>query len=158
MKIWTDAKATEEEAWIGGWLEESANSFECRWFSLKVTEVSAPSLYYRGRDPKRVIAALELLATLVALKLWLKGAGGTAEVLAEAFTDNRGNAFILKKGLSTKYPITLLVIEVAETLRRLDTFATLTWVSRDGNVLADALTNEDYSAFDLQRRELIAEK
>ena len=157
VRIWTDAKATEQEAWIGGWLEESSCSRECRWFSLKVTEVSAPWLYYRGRNPKRVIAALELLATLVALKLWLREAGDSAEVLAEAFTDNRGNSFILKKGLSTKYPITLLVIEVAETLRRLDAYASLTWVRRDGNVLADALTNEDYSAFDPSRRETVVE-
>ena len=158
LRIWTDAKATESDAWIGGWLEESPSSTECWWFSLKITEVSAPWLYFRGRNPKRVIAALELMATLIALRLWLKRPGEAAEVCAEAFTDNRGNAFILKKGLSTKYPITLLVIEVAETLRRLDAFATLTWVSRDGNVLADALTNEDFSGFDPQRREVIVEE
>lgn len=117
LRIWTDAKATEQAAWIGGWLGESGCSKECRWFSCQVTEEMAPWLFYRGKNPKRVIAALELLATLVALKLWLRGAGDTAEVHAEAFTDNKGNAFILRKGLSTKYPVTLLVIEV---LRRLD--------------------------------------
>ena len=119
MRIWTDAKATEQAAWIGGWLEENHDSKMCRWFSLRVTEVSAPWLYYRQRNPKRVIAALELLATLVALKLWLKEEGSSAEVYAEAFTDNRVNAFILRKGLSTKYPATLLVIKLAETLRLL---------------------------------------
>ena len=75
----------------------------------------------------------------------------------EAFTDDRGNSFILRKGLSTKFPVTLLVIEVAETLRRYDAYATLTWVRRDGNELADALTNEDFSAFEPQRRELVGE-
>ena len=44
LRIWTDAKATESDAWIGGWLEESPSSTECRWFSLKITEVSAPWL------------------------------------------------------------------------------------------------------------------
>lgn len=154
---WTDAKATEQAAWTGGWLEESSSSKECRLFSLRVTEVSAPWLFYRQRNPKRVIAALELLAALVALKLWLVEAGVSAEVCAEAFTDNKGNAFILRKGLSTKYPVTILVIEVAETLRRLDAFAALTWVRRDGNTLADALTNEDFSAFESQRREQVEE-
>ena len=96
VRIWTDAKATEQAAWIGGWLEESSNSRDCRWFSLKVTEISAPWLYYRQKNPKRVIAALELLATLVALKLWLVEAGASAEVCAEAFTDNKGNAFIIR--------------------------------------------------------------
>ena len=158
VRIWTDAKATEQAAWVGGWLEECEDSMKCRWFSLQVTEVSAPWLLYRGKNPKRVIAALELLATLIALKLWLKKAGDTAEVRAEAFTDNKGNSFILQKGLSTKYPITILVIEVAETLRRCDAFATLTWVRRDGNTLADALTNEDFSSFDPQRREAVIEE
>lgn len=131
----------------------SADGFLCR------SQKSLPfRLFYRGRNPKRVIAALELLATLIALKLWLRGAGDSAVVHAEAFTDNRGNAFILRKDLSTKYPVTLLVIEVAETLRRLDAYASLTWVRRDGNELADALTNEDYSAFDVQRREIVDEK
>ena len=64
----------------------------------------------------------------------------------------------MRKGLSTKYPVTLLVIEIAETLRRYDSFATLTWVRRDGNELADALTNEDFSSFELQRREAIGEE
>lgn len=158
LRIWTDAKATEQAAWVGGWLEERENSKECRWFSLQVTEASAPWLYYRGRNPKRVIAALELLASLVALKLWLREPGDTAEVRAEAFTDKWGNAFILRKGLSTKFPVTLLVIEVAETLRRYDAFATLTWVRRDGNVLADALTNEDFSSFEPQKRENVEEE
>ena len=88
----------------------------------------------------------------------MRGAGDSAEICAEAFTDNRGNAFILRKGLSTKYPVTLLVIEIAETLRRYDSFATLTWVRRDGNELADALRNEDFSSFELQRREAIGEE
>ncbi|CAK8991364.1 unnamed protein product [Durusdinium trenchii] len=134
-----------------------AIQFILDWIAKRSQRLAPPWLYYRGKNPKRVIAALELLATLVALKLWLKSAGDSAEVCAEAFTDNRGNAFILKKGLSTKYPVTLLVIEVAETLRRCDAFATLTWVRRDGNELADALTNEDFSAFDHQRREAVEE-
>ena len=157
LRIWTDAKATEHAAWIGGWLEESSDSKACRWFSFKVTESFAPWLFFRGKNPKRVIAALELLATLVALRLWLKGGGASAEIYVEAFTDDRGNSFILRKGLSTKFPVTLLVIEVAETLRRYDAYATLTWVRRDGNELADALTNEDFSAFEPQRRELVGE-
>lgn len=94
---------------------------------------------------------------MIALRLWLKGGGDAAEIHAEAFTDNKGNSFILRKGLSTKYPVTVLVIEVAETLRRLDAFATLTWVRRDGNVLADALTNKDFSSFDIKHRETIDE-
>ena len=38
LRIWTDAKATEDAAWVGGWLEEDVDSKQCRWFSLQVTE------------------------------------------------------------------------------------------------------------------------
>ena len=71
----------------------------------------------KNRNPKRVIAALEKLASLIALKLWGTEKDSDIRIHAEAFTDNKGNEFILKKGMSTKYPITLLVIEVSETLR-----------------------------------------
>lgn len=49
LKIWTDAKATETSAWVGGWLQESEDSKECRWFSLQVTEKLAPWLLIGGK-------------------------------------------------------------------------------------------------------------
>lgn len=157
VRIWTDAKATEDRAWIGGWLEEAQDTKACRWYALEVTEVSAPWLLVKGRDPKRVIAVLELMATIVAMKLWIKGTEERAEIMTEAFTDNRANSFIVKKGLSTKYPITSLVIELAETLRNRDAYANLTWVPQEENTLADALTNPDFSAFDMGVREELDE-
>ena len=77
-----------------------------------------------------------------------------AEVMAEAFTDNKGNSFIAKKGLSTKYPITLLMVELAETLRMTDSFATL---PREENTLADALTNLEFGSFSSGLREKLEE-
>eukprot|EP00438_Fugacium_kawagutii_P006593 Skav203067 [mRNA] locus=scaffold4669:169860:170702:- [translate_table: standard] len=147
VQIWTDAKATEDAAWIGGWVRTSENTKQCEWFSEKVTEEMAPWMFSKGRNPKRVIAALEMLGTLVALKLWAKNRGGGLKIHTQAFTDNKGNEFILKKGMSTKFPITLLVIEASETLRRLDTSADLTWVRRDDNQEADDLTNEKFDRF-----------
>ena len=69
LRVWTDAKATEDGAWIGGWLQESEDLKECEWFAEEVREERAPWLRCRGGNPKRVIAALEMLATLVALRL-----------------------------------------------------------------------------------------
>ena len=137
--VWTDAKASD-------------NLAECEWFAEEVTEKEAPWLKFRGGNPKRVIAALEMLATLVALKLWLKRSGSQMQVSTNAFTDNKGNEFILKKGMSTKYPLTLLVIEACELMRACDGFATLSWVRRDGNQTADDLTNGKFEDFDEQRR------
>ena len=152
FKIWTDAKATEEDAWVGGWLQESDDPMECAWFSEKVSEWMAPWLRVRGGNPKRVIAALELLATIVAIKIWLPKVGGDFVVRTEAFTDNAGNEYIVKKGMSTKYPITLLIIELNEVLRQGGVTASLVWVRRDENQLADDLTTEEFGKFDASKR------
>ena len=69
IRVWTDAKATDDEAWIGGWKQTAEDPFECEWFSMKVEEDFAPWLKMRGGNPKRMIAALEFLATIVAMKL-----------------------------------------------------------------------------------------
>lgn len=122
-----------------------------------MTEANAPWLYAKAKDPKRVIAALELIATIITIKLWVNSESDRAEIMAQAFTDNKGNSFIVKKELSTKFPITLLVIELAETLRSKDSFTILAWVPRERNTLADALTNLDFEAFDLGLRESVCE-
>lgn len=153
LKIWTDAKATEEDAWIGGWLEISEDK-KCRpWFSMKVDEVLAPWLKCRGQNPKRVIAALELLATLMAMRLWCQKEGTNARVFAQAFTDNKGNDFVLKKGMSTKFPLTMLVMEASDMMRKKNFIACLSWVRRDDNQGADDLTNENFQDFNMELRE-----
>eukprot|EP00438_Fugacium_kawagutii_P006907 Skav221031 [mRNA] locus=scaffold576:209066:211813:- [translate_table: standard] len=150
-RIWTDAKATDDRAWIGGWLDEGHGTSDAKWFSVEVDEKMAPWLRSRGGSPKRVIAALEFLATIIALKVWMKR-GEECCMHTEAFTDNRGNDFILRKGLSTKFPITLMVIEVSEMLRKEGAHATLTWVRRDENEAADDLTNEVFTKFKAENR------
>lgn len=150
-KIWTDAKATEERAWIGGWLDNGGGTENAEWFSMEVDEVLAPWLKTRGGSPKRMIAALEFLGTIVALKLWMDEED-ECTMATEAFTDNRGNDFILKKGLSTKFPITLMVIEVSEMLREKRGYASLRWVKRDENQEADDLTNEVFTKFKMENR------
>eukprot|EP00438_Fugacium_kawagutii_P020823 Skav200760 [mRNA] locus=scaffold2001:111991:116283:- [translate_table: standard] len=112
----------------------------------------APWLLCRGKNPKRVIAALEMLASIVAMRLWCRSSSKEVRVYAEAFTDNKGNDFILKKSMSTKYPLTVLVMEASEMMRRWNFVASLTWIKRDENQGADGLTNEDFSKFDMAKR------
>ena len=152
VRVWTDAKATDERAWIGGWLEISGSRKDSPWFSYEVTTEMAPWLYMRARNPKRMIAALEFLATVVALKFWMDEDGCEAQVYAEAFTDNRGNRFILRKSLSTKFPLTLLVIEVSEMMRKKNAMVDLLWIKRDLNQDADDLTNEEFGNFSEENR------
>eukprot|EP00438_Fugacium_kawagutii_P035385 Skav201844 [mRNA] locus=scaffold484:280511:282334:- [translate_table: standard] len=158
IRVWTDAKATEDQAWIGGWIEEDEDSKKCEWFSEEVVPWMAPWLKIKGRNPKRVIAALEMLATLVAVKIWIRKAGGDMNVRAEAFTDNRGNEFILQKGMTTKFPIALLVIEMSETLRSEEATAGLTWIRREDNQKADDLTNMEFKHFSEERRIRVTEE
>lgn len=153
-RIWTDAKATDDKAWIGGWQEHEEGMDHAEWFSTEVGEEMAPWLKSRGGSPKRVIAALEFLATIIALKLWMKD-GEECSVLTEAFTDNQGNDFILRRGLSTKFPITLMVIEVSEMLRQKKAYATLNWDRREENEAADDLTNEVFTKFKEEKRRIV---
>lgn len=149
--FWTDARATEEGAWIGGFLKVSEDLRQCPWFAM-VEASWAPWIDFRAKNPKRVIAALELLGTIIAVKLWGETPGMEMEGCLEAFTDNRGNMFALRRGMSTKYPLTILLMELSETLRKLDCTLNLKWVKRDDNQDADDLSNLKFDNFDLGRR------
>eukprot|EP00435_Cladocopium_sp_Y103_P016869 s1943_g4.t1 len=152
VSFFTDARASDEDACIGGFLDVSSNRKECPWFSIPVDEKLAPWLRAKGGSPKRVIAALELLATLVAVKVWGRGARGNLKGRMKAYTDNRGNSFALCKGMSTKFPLTILLIELAEELRMQDRRMDLEWVRREENTEADDLSNGNCEEFDAAMR------
>ena len=149
--IYTDARASDVDACLGGYLAVSSDLKDCPWFSIDVDEQLAPWLKVKV-SPKRVIAALELLATLIAVKLWGHLLGKNSKARMKAFTDNRGNAFALVKGMSTKFPLTILLMELAEELRTEDRRVDLEWISRDFNVEADELSNSNWSKFDEKKR------
>ena len=71
------------------------------WFSLEVQQSWAPWAFAKG-DPNKVIAALELLATLVAVKLWVPEgpAKKTTRVAIRGYTDNKSNEALLKKAMT----------------------------------------------------------
>eukprot|EP00435_Cladocopium_sp_Y103_P014947 s1451_g3.t1 len=158
LVVFTDARASEHDACIGGYLALHEDLKLCPWFSVEVNEDLAPWVRSRGGNPKRTIAALELLATLVATKLWAKRSNGKLVTRMRAFTDNRGNSFALNKGMSTKYPLTLLLLELAEELRDKDIGMDLEWIRRDDNTVADDLSNGRCDAFDPQLREEVTAK
>ena len=150
--FYTDAKATECGAWIGGFLQAKDGSI-AEWFSEEVKTEWAPWLFIRG-DPKRVIAALEMLATLIAARLWARGLskGGRGKCWIKGSTDNLSNAYAVSKWMSTKYPLTVLIMELSETLRTRDCELCLEWVPREKNQLADDLTNEKFDHFPMELR------
>ena len=151
----TDAKAENKRAWIGGWeVLGNQTTLESRWFAMEITESEAPWIFAKERDPQRVIAALELLGSIVAIVLFDPDGtrGGLNECTLTGSTDNRGNSYIVSKLASTKWPITSLLIELSEQLRRRSTVLNLVWRKRDDNSEADALTNGDYKGFDPKHR------
>ena len=62
-------------------------------------------------------------------------------------TDNRGNSFALTRLMSTKYPLCLLVMELAVALEDRGLSLSAEWAPREWNSEADALTNSRFEGF-----------
>ena len=135
------AKAEAGRAWIGGFLE-LVDGCQGHWFSLRSSRAGPPGL--------SLIAALELLATLVGIRLWVPDgdAKKTSRVAIRGYTDNQSNESLLKKAMTTKFPSTLVLMELAEELSAKNCELQLQWIRRDLNQLADDLTNENFASFD----------
>ena len=149
-----DAKAEGENIVIGGWeVVGGEGTSQSRWFSMRLTRAEIPWAYIRG-DPFRSIAALELLATLVCvMALSPQEPSLTGALIAlTASGDNQSNGFTLDKLCSTKFPLYLVLMELSEQLRSRQLVLSVAWRPRDENEEADALTNERFGAFSLDRR------
>jgi hypothetical protein len=81
---------------------------------------------------------------------WPSGAKGTVRL--QGVTDNLGNTFVLSKLMSSKFPLIVVLSELAAQLKARSMALELDWAPRDQNEEADALTNNDFSAFDLSKR------
>ena len=93
-----------------------------------------------------MIAALELLATLIAVKFWIPDSDDrqVSRVALRGFTDNQSNEALVKKAMTTKYPSSLVLLELAEELAAKKCDLSLTWIWRDLNQLADDLTDPEF--------------
>ena len=68
------------------------------------------------------------------------------------YTDNSGNTFLLDRLMTSKYPLVVILIEVAEQLAAENVGLALRWVPRLQNEEADALTNGRFEDFSPERR------
>ena len=113
-----------------------------------------PGLLHGESRIIRTVVSLELFATLVCITAfgdaWPAGASG--EVKLQGLTDNLGNSFALTKLMSSKFPLVVILAEVAAQLRSRSMVLNLGWTPRDQNEEADALTNGDFSQFDSANR------
>jgi hypothetical protein len=155
-----DAKAEGDLVVVGGWeVGHSGNTKEARWFSIQLDRRSAPWIYVKG-EPYRIIATLELLATLLAVMIFGDSehwkcctAGGTLPLAAiGGTTDSQVNAYVIDKFMTTKSPMCFVLMELSLQLRAKNLSLELAWVPRAQNVQADALTNFEYGDFDLGKQ------
>ena len=116
---------------------------------LEVEKAWASRAFLKG-DTKKVIAALELLATLIGVRLWVPD--GKTKHTTRGYTDNQSNESLLKKFMTSKFPSTLILMELAEELTFKRCELKLHWLRRDENQLADDLTNEKFDSFDSEFR------
>ena len=67
-------------------------------------------------------------------------------------TDNQGNSYLLDKLLTTKYPLGIVLMELAVQLGKRGATLRADWIPRLENEEADALTNWDFRHFDPKKR------
>ena len=82
------------------------------------------------------------------LPLYPSGMRAKGLISVGASTDNCGNTFSVTKLMTTKFPLVAFVAELATQMEDNSWDLELDWVPRDQNIEADAITNEDFSAFD----------
>ena len=153
-----DAKAEGQCVRIGGWeCLGGTRPAEARWFAVDLTRTNAPWAFARG-EPYRTIASLELFATLVCVTTfggaWPAGSAG--EVRLQGLTDNLGNTFAITKLMSSKFPLVVILAELAAQMRARKMALSVGWTPRDQNEEADALTNGDYAQFGAANRVRVA--
>ena len=150
-----DAKAAGEEIVIGGWETwKEVSQRSARWYSFRLNRKNAAWAYLKG-DPFRSIATLELIGVLAAVMVFAPRAEwgtGDAVVTLTAYTDNLGNTHVLKKFGSSRFPLSIVAMELASQLDSRGIDLDLQWVPRWQNQEADDLTNERFDDFDEANR------
>ena len=149
-----DAKAEGSTVRVGGWeCLGDCPPGRARWFSVSLDKGNAPWAFARG-EPFRAIAALELYTTLLCVAVfgdrWPTGAFGSLKL--SGTTDNQGNTSAVSRLMSTKFPLVVILMELAAQLRWRRMELGLHWAPREQNEEADALTNDLFESFDPRRR------
>ena len=144
-----DAKAEGDTIAVGGWapaISESGDIDMARspWFSLTLTEGSAPWAFIKG-VPARMISTLELLATTVGLVLLSPPAlgqpGAAGVVGVTGLTDSQVSSAVVSRGLTTAFPLCCVAMELAAHLESRAAELDLEWIPRDQNAEADRLAD-----------------
>jgi len=147
----TDAKGAAGFAVLGGWECSGLCPKEARWFSLRLKQEQIPWAFKNG-DSAWASTSLEVLAATVALKLFsgnvhLKDGRRQANYVVNAGTDNQAAEALSLKRSTTKTPLMLVMMQLADISSSLGTLLKLHWRPRLENQPADDLTNERFEQF-----------
>ena len=152
-----DAKAEGDTVALGGWrCRGAANTKNATWFAISLNRRNAPWAFQKG-EAFRTIASLELLGVLVGLMVLvpdeeLHGAERSGLLRISCGTDNLGNTYLLDRLITTKYPLGVVLMEVAHQCHRKGLSLRADWVPRLENQEADDLTNLEFKCFSPQNR------
>ena len=99
-------------------------------------------MFEKSSKPALIISTLEALAVVVALKVYHKKS--RSSIIVPTTTDNRETA--LNKLMTTKYPTSAVLMELAAYSKKMGKKASVEWSPR-ANREADALASGDLSQF-----------
>ena len=108
-------------------------------------------MFEKGNRPSLVISTLEALAILIALKIKFgqePDADDTRVLIAPSITDNRGNGAALNKLMSTRFPSSAVLMELASFMKARGMRTIVEWAPRECNKEADLLANGKTSLID----------
>ena len=116
-----DAQASADRTGIGGWYPHVDQSGQVnvklsKWFSLEITRDEWPWVFEKSSKPALIISTLEALAVVVALKVYYgetPRSNRSSIRIVPTTTDNRGNGAALNKLMTTKYPASAVLMELA---------------------------------------------
>ncbi len=153
-----DAHAEGNVIGVGGWRPTAGTDGQISlasspWFALSLDKGSAPWAYQRGQ-PYRAIASLEALAALLGIVAFSDTSRTNEDsvLVVPGLTDNRANKYALSHLQSTKFPLVVVLMELACQLDRKSQRLHLTWTPREMNAEADQLANGDTTGFSPELR------
>ena len=155
-----DAQASAQRTGTGGWIPVAdctgkLDPWLSSWFSLEITKDEFPWIFERRDRQSLVISTREALAILVSLELRFGDYSDTEDkrvLIVPSVTDNRGNGAALNKLMSTHFPSSAVLMELASFMKARNLRTFLEWAPREYNREADQLANDIMDAFDPEKR------
>eukprot|EP00435_Cladocopium_sp_Y103_P041551 s3778_g11.t1 len=147
----TDAKCENKLVVLAGY-----HFCDGRWFSVRLGPEDAPYLFKENGDSEWASAPAELLAVMIALHVfgYLEPKVGRTciRLWVQSGTDNRSIDFLSRKNSTTRWPLTLVNMQLSHFLMKAGVRLSLAWRPRDENTLADDLTNGRFGRVDMDKR------